>query len=154
MALSLMWNWQLDEWPNFTWEQKLIDGAEKIFLVESGLFGGTVKHLEKEDLDILTVEALSTEGATTSEIEGEVLDRASVQSSVRRELGLKPDARRSGPKEQGVAEMMVNVHRSFQKPLTEAALCGWHRMLMKGRDDLRDVGCYRTDDQPMEIVSG
>src|SRR4051794_27003309 len=98
MALSLMWNWQIPEWPEFAWEQKRLDGAEKVFLLESGVFGGTVKHLEREDLDVLTVEALSTEAATTSEIEGEVLDRASVQSSVRRELGLKPDARRSGPK--------------------------------------------------------
>jgi Fic family protein len=103
---------------------------------------------------VLTVEALSTEGATTSEIEGEVLDRASVQSSVRRELGLKPDARRSGPKEQGVAEMLVDVHRTSEKPLTEAMLCSWHRMLMHGRADLRDVGRYRTADQPMEIMSG
>ena len=66
MALSLMWNWQIPDWPKFTWDQKLLDQAEKLFLVESGEFGGTVRRLEDEDLDLITVEALSTEAATTS----------------------------------------------------------------------------------------
>jgi Fic family protein len=148
-----MWNWEQPEWPEFQWDETRLIEAEKVFLVDGGVFAGSVKHLDDSGLDTLTVEALSTEAATTSEIEGEVLDRASVQSSVRRELRLKPDARRSGPKEQGVAEMMVDVHRTFAKPLSEGMLCGWHAMLMKGRD-LHDVGRYRTDDQPMEIVSG
>jgi Fic family protein len=118
------------------------------------VFAGTVKHLDGSGLDLITVEALSNEAATTSEIEGEILDRASVQSSVRRELGLAADKRHSGPKEQGVAEMMVDVHRSFRKPLSEAALCGWHGMLMKGRKDLSAVGRYRKSGEPMEIASG
>ena len=156
MSLSLIppWNWQLPDWPRFTWDQKPLEKADQLFLLESGMFAGTIRHLEDENVDVLTVEALSAEAATTSEIEGEILDRASVQSSVRRELGLKPDARRSGPKEQGVAEMIVDVHRSFAKPLAETTLCAWHRMLMKGRKDLENVGCYRAGDQPMEIVSG
>lgn len=37
---------------------------------------------------------MSTEAVTTSEIEGEILDRASVQSSLRKQLGLATDERR------------------------------------------------------------
>ena len=33
-------------------------------------------------------------------------------------------------------------------------LFGWHRMLMSGRRDIKDVGCYRTTDEPMQVVSG
>jgi Fic family protein len=154
MSLSLKWNWQIPEWPEFRWDPARLERAEQVFLAETGVFTGTVKHLDEADRDQIVIEALSTEAATTSEIEGEVLDRASVQSSVRRELGFTPDARRSGPKEQGVAEMMVDVHRTFAEALTEEMLCGWHGMLMKGRPELLDVGRYRTDEQPMQIVSG
>jgi hypothetical protein len=61
--------------------------------VGSGTFAGTVKHLSAEDREQLTIEAMSTEALTTSEMEGEILDRASVQSSIRRELGLSADRR-------------------------------------------------------------
>src|SRR4051794_8683286 len=149
-----MWNWELPEWPEFSRDAARFAEAERVFVRESGVFAGTVTHLDDSDRDQITVEALSDEAATTSEIEGEILDRASVQSSVRRELGLTPDNRRSGPKERGVAEMMVDVHRSFGKPLSEATLCGWHRMLMTGRGDLTDVGRYRKSGESMEIVSG
>jgi Domain of unknown function (DUF4172) len=69
------------------------DGEEH-FLRESGVLAGSVKHLGPGDQEQLTVEAISTEAVTTSEIEGEILDRASVQSSIRRasagNWGLRP----------------------------------------------------------------
>jgi Fic family protein len=69
---------------------------------------------------------VSSEALSTSEIEGEVLDRASVQSSVRREFGLTTDKRQVGPRERGIAEMMVNLYRSFAVPLSNEMLFGWH----------------------------
>ena len=59
----------------------------------AGVFAGAFKHLAVSDQEQLTIEAISAEALTTSEIEGEILDRASVQSSIRRELGLATDKR-------------------------------------------------------------
>jgi Fic family protein len=81
------------------------------------MFAGTFHHLNADDKDHLVIETLSTEALTTSEIEGEILDRASVQSSVRRHLGLGADNRRVRPAEQGVAEMSVDLYKSFDEPL-------------------------------------
>ena len=118
------------------------------------MFVGTVSHLGTADNDQLTVDALSVEAVTTSEIEGEILDRASVQSSIRRQLGLGTDHRRVGAAEQGIAEMMVDLHRSFAAPLSDEMLFAWHRMLTGGRRDLKDIGRYRGHPAPMQIVSG
>ncbi len=150
----MTWNWQLPDWPEFTWDKARLALAEQQFLVGGGVLLGTVKHLGEEERNQLTVEAMSTEAVTTSEIEGEILDRASVQSSIQRQLGLAADDRRVGPKEQGTAEMMVDLYRTFSAPLSEETLFGWHRMLMSGRRDIKDVGCYRTDPEPMQVVSG
>jgi len=49
---------------------------------------------------------------------------------------------------------MFELHRHFDKPLTEEFIFDLHRLLMNGRMDLGDVGCYRTDITPMEVVSG
>jgi Fic family protein len=90
----------------------------------------------------------------TSAIEGEVLDRDSVQSSIRRQLGLAGDRRSASPAEAGIAEMMVALYRSLADPLDHDTLHAWHRMVMNGRRDLEAVGCYRAHNEPMQIVSG
>jgi Fic family protein len=100
------------------------------------------------------VDAISSEALTTSEIEGEILDRVSVQSSVRRQFGLDADNRQVKPAEQGIAEMMVDLHQTFAEPLSGEMLSGWHGMLVRGRKDLKDVGRYRTDLDAMQVVSG
>jgi Fic family protein len=150
----MAWNWQKPDWPNFRWDRARLDAAEKEFLVSGGMFVGTVRHLGKEERDQLTIEAMSTEAVTTSEIEGEILDRASVQSSLRKQLGLATDERRVRPAERGIAEMMVDLYRSFAEPLSEETLFRWHRMVMSGSRSLRDVGRYRTGAEPMQVVSG
>jgi Fic family protein len=150
----MTWNWQKPDWPNFRWDRARLEVAEKQFLVSGGVFVGTVRHLGKDERDQLTIESMSTEAVTTSEIEGEILDRASVQSSLRKQLGLAPDGRRVRPAERGIAEVMVDLYRSLAEPLSEEMLFRWHRMVMSGSRNLRDVGRYRTGAEPMQVVSG
>jgi Fic family protein len=149
----MTWNWQQPDWPQFTWKPSRLAAAEQQFLLGGGTFVGAIKHLDEEERNHLTVEAMSTEALTTSEIEGEILDRASVQSSIQRQLGLAADNRRVAPPERGISEMMVNLYMTFATPLSDEMLFEWHRMLMGGRE-LTDVGRYRTNAEPMLIVSG
>lgn len=100
----MTWNWQLPDWPDFSWDKSRLRKAEEYFLVGAGVFGGTLKHLPESDQQQLTIEAISTEAVTTSEIEGEILDRAGVQSSIRRQFGLATDKRRIAPAEEGISE--------------------------------------------------
>lgn len=151
----MAWNWHSPDWPNFAWNRSRISAAEEQFLLGAGVAIGTVKHLGEDDHKQLLVELMSGEAVTTSAIEGEILNRASVQSSILRQLGLaSPDKRRVMPAEQGIAEMMVDLYRSFSQPLSDEILFGWHRMVTAGRKDLADVGRYRTSQEPMQIVSG
>ena len=150
----MRWNWQQPDWPLFSWDRARFAKAEERFLVEAGVFVGTLMHLASADRDQLTIEAMSTEALTTSRIEGEILDRASVQSSLRRQLGLTTDSRRARPAEEGIAEMMVDLYRSFAAPLSDEVLWEWQRMLLRGRRDLTAIGRYRTDPEPMQVLSG
>jgi Fic family protein len=150
----MLWNWQRSGWPNFEWDPSRLYRVEERFLLGSGVLAGSAKHLDPMDEEQLTVESISIEALTTSEIEGEILDRASVQSSIRRQLGLAADNKRVKPAEQGIAEMMVDLYRSFATPLSAKMLFAWHRMLCKGRSDLKDVGRFRTNDEAMQVVSG
>ncbi len=150
----MAWNWQQPDWPRFSWSRDRLARAEEHFLVGGGVILGGVRHLDGDSRDRLIVESMSEEAVTSSEIEGEVLDRGSVQSSIRRQLRLDADSRRVSPAEQGIAEMTVNLYQTFGEPLDEATLCSWHRLLMQGRRGLREVGRYRAHGDPMQVVSG
>ena len=150
----MIWNWQQPDWPKFRWNAARLVAAEREFLVGGGVLAGTLKHLKTADRNQLTVEAMSTEALTTSAIEGEILNRASLQSSIQKQLGLAAENRKVKPAEQGIAEMMVDVYRSFESLLSDEMLFAWHRMVVRGRYDLRDVGRYRTSHEPMQVVSG
>lgn len=149
----MKWNWQNSDWPNWSWNSDALASSEGIYLLEAGRLAGTWKHLETADRDLATVDLLTQEALRTSKIEGEVLDRASVQSSVRRAFGMTSD-RRSGPAEGGIAELVSSGFKSWEEPLGVEMLFEWHRMVCNGRRDLADVGVWRGQGDPMQVVSG
>ncbi len=150
----MKWNWQQPDWPEFTWDADHLAKAEREFLVGGGVILGAVEHLDDAAETALIVDTYTDEALTTSEIEGELLDRDSVQSSIRRQLGLAVDPLRAKPGEEGIAELMLALYKQAETPLSHETLFEWHRMVTKGRRDLRDVGCYRTHPEPMQVVSG
>jgi Fic family protein len=148
------WNWQRPDWPNFKWDGNRLAEMESRFLANGGVLIGTTRHLGIEDRNRLRVEIMSTEAVTTSRIEGETLDRSSVQASVQQRLGLTSEARRATPAEQGISELMVDLWRGYAEPLSREALFAWHEMTTKGRRDLHDIARYRTSREPMQVISG
>lgn len=117
-------------------------------------FAWNFKHVEENDGIILTVDLISNEAIKTSVIEGEILNRYSVQSSIRRNFGLDTDNRKVSPAEQGIAEMMVDLIEITINLFLMNNSMTWHSMLTLGRRDLRDIGSYRTYEEPMQIISG
>jgi Fic family protein len=148
------WNWQQDDWPRFRYEKPALDEREAKFLLHGGLLLGAFLHIRDDDQSALTVDLMSEEALKTSEIEGEYLNRESVQSSFRRNFGLQTDARRIPPAEQGIADLMTDLYRNFADPLMHEILFRWHGMLTAGRRDMKNIGAYRTHDEPMQIISG
>ncbi len=150
----MAWNWQQTAWPEFLYTPEVLRDAETEFLHGSGLLLGAFMHMGEGEVDKIRVDLLSDEALETSRIEGEILNRESLQSSVRRHFGLPTDGRRVSPAEQGVSELLVDVYENFAGNLTIERLCQWHEMVVRGRVDLKETGQFRTGGDPMQIVSG
>jgi len=150
----MTWNWQLSGWPKFRFDAGDMADLETRFLRQIGESCGMVKHLEQEDKTSLIISLISNEALKTAEIEGEHLNHHSLQSSILRQFGLQTDQRRIPAAEQGLAEMMVDLYRSYHDPLTHDSLFGWHSALTRGRRDLSSIGDYRTQTDPMRVISG
>src|SRR5674476_1583919 len=122
----MIWNWEKPGWPNFTYDSTALEPLERRFLFQSGEFIGAFKHIGADDQDTLKIELISDEAVKTSEIEGEILNRDSVQSSLRHQLGLGAEAANIPPAERGIAKMMVDLYQHFAKPLTHETMFAWH----------------------------
>src|ERR1700730_11806953 len=150
----MTWNWEKPDWPNFAYDSAALEPREKHFLVQSGEFVGACKHIGADDQETLKIELISEEAVKTSEIEGEILNRDSVQSSLRRQFGLGAERPGGLPAERGVSEPMVDLYRPFATPLTDATMFAWHKMLLSGDRTVSVIGGYRKHADAMQIVSG
>jgi Fic family protein len=106
-----------------------------------------------------TLQTLTEEVVTSSEIEGEVLDRNQVRSSIARRLGMDIGALTPADRNvEGVVEMMLDATGKYAEPLTDERLFGWHAAVFPtGRSGMTKivVGAWRTEQSgPMQVVSG
>ncbi len=150
----MRWNWEQSNWPEFSYDSKLLEALELQFLRQSGEFMGVFRHVGSDDQNALRIELISEEAIKTSEIEGEILNRDSVQSSLRHQFGLGPDSSNVPAAERGIAAMMTDLFEHFIDPLDGATLFAWHKHLMSGNKSIKTIGAYRTHDEPMQVVSG
>ncbi|ESQ87268.1 cell division protein Fic [Asticcacaulis benevestitus DSM 16100 = ATCC BAA-896] len=109
---------------------------------------------EEAVLNTLTEDVLKS-----SEIEGEVLDKDQVRSSIARRLGMDIGALAPVDRNvEGVVEMMLDATQHYDRPLNVERLYGWHAALFPtGRSGITKivVGAWRDGAAgPMQVVSG
>lgn len=150
----MTWNWQQADWPNFSYAPKALELLEQQFLRQSGEVIGAVRYVGPDDQEALRIELISEEAVKTSQIEGEILNRESVQSSLRHQFGLGPDQPNILPAERGIAQMMIDLYEHFDAELTNAMMFAWHSMLLRGETSIKAIGGYRTHGDPMQVVFG
>lgn len=150
----MTYNWQQPDWPEFRFDLGGVAALLTSFPDHAGRVGGLLEGLPGELETEAVLDLMIAEAVRSSAIEGEVLSRDDVRSSIRNRLGLNPlpqpvDSRLAD----GAGELMVAVRNSFQEPLSEEMLFAWHRMLLGGSRGLR-VGGWREGGDPIQVVSG
>ena len=147
------WNWELPNWPKFTCDRDRIAQKERQFLLGVGSTFAFLKNINDTEYSQFVVEILSLEGQESSRIEGEILDRESLQSSIKQHFGLNGTRKKESNKESRMAKLLCDIYESFNKPLTHQMLWQWHSELFKDQSHIEDFGKYRTHVEPMQIIS-
>lgn len=150
----MTWSWQKPGWPNFSYDSRVLDPLGRQFLLQSGEFWGACKHIGPGDQETLRIDLITDEAVKTSEIEGEILDRDSVQSSLRYQFGLAAEQPGISPAERGISEMMADLYRNFARSLDDQTMFAWHKMILSGDRMVSMIGSYRTRADAMQVVSG
>ncbi|MFN9710472.1 MAG: Fic family protein [Bacteroidota bacterium] len=150
----MYYNWQLPDWPHFSYDLTDIEDDLFSFAEETGHISGLLKAMPSNmQLDAI-IQIMVAEAMKTSEIEGEYFSRKDVTSSIRNHLGLNQKKEIiKNKKAAGIGQLMVEVRKSFADSLTEQHLFVWHKMLMKENSKI-NVGAWRKHTEPMQVVSG
>ena len=153
---AVQWIWQRPEWPVFTWQADALAAPLRACVQAQGTLLGMAGAVDRADELHGQLDTLLQNIITSSAIEGETLNVASVRSSLARRLGLEPGSKPS-PRSEGAAELLLDATRNIDRPLTLERLFGWHRQLFPDEAlplySAMHVGELRGD-EPMQVVSG
>ncbi|MAB42576.1 MAG: cell filamentation protein Fic [Pseudomonadales bacterium] len=153
---AVQWIWQRPEWPVFTWQADALAAPLRACVQAQGSLLGMAGAVDRADELHGQLDTLLQNIITSSAIEGETLNVASVRSSLARRLGLEPGSKPS-PRSEGAAELLLDATRNIDRPLTLERLFGWHRQLFPDEAlplySAMHVGELRGD-EPMQVVSG
>ena len=115
--------------------------------LRQGRLIGRIQALGFAQQEEAVLTTLTEDVLKSSEIEGEILDKDQVRSSIARRLGIEAAALPSADRNvEGVVEMMLDATQKFKDPLTPERLFGWHASLFPtGRSGMRKitVGAWR-----------
>src|ERR1035437_4672758 len=132
---------ELKAWPKFTWSQELL--AEQLAAVRhrQGRLLGRMESLGFTLREEAVLQTLTEDVLKSSEIEGEVLNKDQVRSSLARRLGMDIGALTPADRNvEGVVEMMLDATQRFDEPLTTDRLFDWHAALFPtGRSGMSKI---------------
>lgn len=144
-----MYIYEQDAWPEFHFDLQNLSSLLESCHIEQGRLLSKMEMLglsEKEDKVLATV---TSDVIKSSEIEGYVLNKEQVRSSIARRLGLECSGLVASDRNiDAVVEMMLDATQNYENPLTKKRLFGWHACLFPtGYSGMYkiDVGQYRKN---------
>ncbi len=149
----------LPDWPKFRWDDGTLAAPLAAVRHHQGRLIGRMEALGFRLRSEAVLQTLTQDVVKSSEIEGEILDKEQVRSSIARRLGIDIGALTPADRDvEGVVEMMLDATQRYDQPLTDERLFGWHAALFPtGRSGMHRirVGAWRDDKAgPMRVVSG
>ena len=150
---------ELEDWPKFHWSHDRLAAKLASVRHRQGRLSGRMEGLGFQLRAEAVLQSLTEDVIKSSEIEGEILDREQVRSSIARRLGM--DIGGLTPVDrtvEGVVEMMLDATQNYDQRLSKERLFGWHAALFPtGRSGMNKiaVGRWRSETSgPMQVISG
>lgn len=150
------WIWQQTKWPHFFFnESQLISPLIKASYWQ-GRLSGIAEQFSQTQRQEALAEVLVQDVIKTSAIEGELLQMASVRSSVLRRLGLQKLMTAPCMTHEGIIDITLDAIQHDAQPLTPERLFAWHAALFPiGYSNLHHIRAGQLrGKETMQVVSG
>lgn len=133
-------------WSFFSWDKAVVSKREAQFLRQYNILARALSSVGKDERDRFIIEITNAETARTP-----ILNKganfgggaAAEAAAARMDAELLDIYNQCTPPEkQGYADMMHNIYKTGDKPLTHDKIFAWHDMIMRGRTDMQNGGLY------------
>jgi len=149
-----MYNWQRKEWPEFVYNENIVDEFAQQIAENIGEVSGMQRTFDLQKQQENLIRIIISEAQKSSEIEGEMISRQDLISSIHKKLGLAVGKERIKDKRaENVALLMLQVRDDFRAKLSEKIIKNWHSILFTDSRYI-NAGKYRKSNEPMQIISG
>lgn len=156
---NMKYIYQNADWHSFRWCGEKIQNLLLEIKKSQGFLLGKMDSLGFDVKNNALLQVLTENIIKSSEIEGQILDKHLVRSSIARRLGIDIGGETPVSRDiEGVVEMMLDATQNYTSEMTKDRLIGWHAALFptgfSGMYKI-NVGNYRTDELgPMQVISG
>jgi len=151
------WIWEYDEYPNFKYNKEKLEPLLRDIAFEQGKLKSFMLLMDKKSTKYSLAQTLENEIIASCEIEGEILNRQSVRSSIKQKLGLESQQHyKALKKEDNYVDILIDANTNYDEDLTLDKLFGWHHaMFEKGYSGFSKIKVAQfRDEGTMEVVSG
>jgi len=150
------WIWQHNTYPNFSYDREALDPLMQKITLEQGKLIAYLSVMDEHNIKQTQLSAMEDEIMSSCAIEGEILNRESVRSSIQEKLGLKEDARyRQRLKEDNYVDILIDANINYEEDLTLDKIFAWHHAMFEKSNHLHkmNVATFRGEGV-IQIVSG
>jgi len=155
---DMTWIHQQPDWPNFYWDHDALAVLLGDIRYRQGLLSGRTEKMRHDLQDEAVLETVTDDAVSTSHIEGELLSREDVRSSIARRLGITQSFAKSRSRDiDGIVQVQLDATKNFASPVTQERLFGWQGALFPAgrRLSMVNTGDWRLPgSEPMQVVSG
>lgn len=151
------WIWEYDEYPNFKYDKEKLEPLLRDIAYEQGKLKSFMLLMDKESTRYSLAQTLENEIIASCEIEGEILNRQSVRSSIKQKLGLESHQHyKTLRKEDNYVDILIDANTNYDEDLTLDKLFGWHNaMFEKGYSGFSKIKVAQfREEGAMQVVSG
>ncbi len=148
------WIWQDDTYPHFNYDNTKLSNSLLSVSQNSGRLDGILTMLGVQKSNTLKIESSINEIVTSSQIEGEILDRQSVRSSILKKMADSVTQKDTSTKHTDELVAMFMDSSTNSSPLTIERLNGWHNTLFPdGYSGLYKINVAKFREEEMSVVS-
>ena len=151
------WIWEYEEYPNFKYDKDRLSLILRDIAYEQGKLKAFMLLMDQESTKYSLATTLENEIIASCQIEGEILNRQSVRSSIKQKLGLESHEYYNAiRKEDNYVEILIDANTHYGQALNLEKIFGWHHaMFEKGYSGFSKIKVAQfRGDGSMQVVSG
>lgn len=151
------WIWEYEEYPNFKYDKDKVSLILRDIAYEQGKLKAFMLLMDQESTKYSLASTLENEIIASCQIEGEILNRQSVRSSIKQKFGLESHEYYNAiRKEDNYVEILIDANTHYGQALNLEKIFGWHHaMFEKGYSGFSKIKVAQfRGDGSMQVVSG